>query len=520
MPDIARLTSRFRKQDLRPEPLRARPKSVEQVAAVLTDRKRFPSPVRPVGADSATTRCTKVHGGTLLDTSAMRRVLHLDRRTVTAEAGMRLRDLVRFLAEHQLELLATDEQLDRTLGGLVSSGSLVGSPAVDEPNLAASVCGIRLVTPRGRVLDFDDSKPEMMQLLRQSFGLMGVVQAITFRIRPQSRYTVRHGKMGFAELAKLVPELAGTASGVKIYLLPFRDRVFIELKETDSPARRPRASLWRMQDWLANSLLPDLVGLFHRIPGQRLRDPLIDGFSEATQVLINTRLVDAGSNAVAQTGKFRRVGDAARIRSCSWIFPAQDFPSALYSYREYCRRYYKTSGFRCNLPAVVRRLPQDQSSLLSPSFAGPAFALSLRTTLTPGWENFLIDFAGIATRFGGIPVFNQTPGFSPEHAAKAYGPRLERFRILRAQMDPQDRMLNQFFGEQLWARGAPREAAARRTGRPYQNMGLRTIRNSTTKALPVMKPHMRVSRRASFGNWSVFSGLPRARRIHFFMNGP
>ena len=139
MPDIARLTGRFKKHDLPAEPLRVRPKNSDQIVQVLRDWKRFPSPVRPLGGNSSATRCAKVHGGTELDMSAMNRVLKLDRNTVTVEAGMRLRDLVRFLADRNLELLATDEQLDRSIGGLVSSGSLSSSTAMDEANLLSLI---------------------------------------------------------------------------------------------------------------------------------------------------------------------------------------------------------------------------------------------------------------------------------------------------------------------------------------------------------------------------------------------
>ncbi len=450
MPDLARLTGRFKKLELpAPEPLRARPRTIEQIIEVLQDRKRFPSPVRAQGANSSATRCAKVHGGTALDMSAMNHMLHLDRKTVTVEAGMRLRDLVRILADRGLELLATDDQLDRSVGGIVSSSSLFSSTAMDESNLAASVCALRLVTPRGRVLDFNADKPEMLQLLRQSYGLMGIVHSVTLRVRKQTLYTVRHGKMGFAELAKLVPQLATAKAGIKIYLLPFRNRAFIELRDASMAARPPRTAIWKLGDWLANKLLPDIVHLLRRIPGRRLRDPLIDGFSQATQALVNTRLVDAGSNAMEQTGKFRRVGAAARIQQSTWAFPAREFGSALYSYREYCQRHYKIAGFRANLPAIVHRLPQDQQALLAPSFDGPAFALSIRTTVTAGWDDFLIDFAAIASRFGGIPILNQTRGFTPEQASKAYGERLSKFRTLRQQMDPQDRLLNQFFAEHI-----------------------------------------------------------------------
>ena len=449
MPDIARLTGRFKKLELPAEPRRVRPRNTEQIAEVLRDRKRFPSPVRAQGANSAATRCAKVHGGTVLDMSGMNRVLRLDRKTVTVEAGIRLRDLVRFLADHRLELLAADEQLDRSIGGIISSASLCSSTAMDEPHLAASVCGLGLVTPGGRVLDFDTGKPQMLQLLRQSYGLMGVIHEVTLRVRPYTHYKVRHGKMGFAELANLVPQLAAATAGVKIYLLPFRDRAFMELRDAGMAGARARSKAWQFGDWLSNKLLPDIVHLLRRIPGRRLRDPLIDGFSEATQALVNTRLVDAGSNSMEQTHKFRRVGSEARIQQSTWAFPAREFAGVLYSYREYCRRYYKTKSFRCDLPAVVYRLAQDSNAMLAPGFDGPVFALSLRTTVTAGWDDFLVDFAAIAARFGGAPLFNMTRGFSPEHAAKAYGVRLAKFRALRQQMDPQDRLLNQFFAEHI-----------------------------------------------------------------------
>ena len=188
---------------------------------------------------------------------------------------------------------------------------------MDEANLAACVTALGLVTPNGRELDFDTSKPEMLRLLRQSYGLMGVICWVTLRVRPQTLYTVRHGKMGFAELARLIPEMATAKAGVRIFLLPFRDRAFVELRDAGIAGAEPTSRSWQVMDWLSNKLLPDIVHLLRRLPGRRLRDPLIDGFSEATQALINPRLVDAGSNAMEQTGKFRRVGDRARIQQRS-----------------------------------------------------------------------------------------------------------------------------------------------------------------------------------------------------------
>jgi FAD/FMN-containing dehydrogenase len=87
--------------------------------------------------------------------------------------------------------------------------------------------------------------------------------------------------------------------------------------------------------------------------------------------------------------------------------------------------------------------------MLSPSHDQPMFAFKLRSTNLDGWEDFLLDFADLAVRFGGTPLFNQTRGMSAHHAHEAYGERLQRFRRLRRELDPENRCLNQFFAEYI-----------------------------------------------------------------------
>jgi len=447
MQGTASKTGRARKPTTR-APLTVRPRGVEEIVAVLTNPRRFPSPVRPVGARSGNTRCIGVQEGTICDMTAMNRVLQIRSRTVKVQAGMRLRDLARKLAAHDLELVGSYEQLDRTVGGLISSGSLSAGMPDDGAHLASTVTGVVIVTAQGQVVEYGESLPEMLDLVRQGYGLIGIVYSVTLKIRKTRSYSIRNRKVGFAELATIAPSLARTTSGVKLFLLPFRNRVYIELRESSNKDQKPGSFAWKVRDWIINKVLPDVVhsvGKF--VPVGRIRDPLIDGFSAATQMLVNTRFVDVGSNAMEQTGQFRKIGPSSRIRQCTWLYPADKFGAALYSYREFCRRHYKTTGFRCDLPSVGYRISQDRSALLSPSFDGPVFALNLRTTNSDGWDDFLFDFAKISAHFGGIPSLNQTRSFTPDQVAGAYGKRLDRFRALRRRFDPEDRLLNQFFAE-------------------------------------------------------------------------
>jgi FAD/FMN-containing dehydrogenase len=401
-----------------------------------------------VGANSGNPRCSLVQGGTLLDMSGMNELVEIRHRSVTVQAGLRLRDLVRTLAEHGLELTASFEDPDRSVGGLIASGFLACDGAEDDGGAAECLLSLRVVTPTGKRHYFDLRRPEILAKLRGSLGLVGVIYEVSLRVRRIRPYKVRSRRMTIGGLAGLVAQIAAAPGGIKIFVLPFRDRAYVEMREPAAPKSESRDRFWRVRDWLCNKFLPDCVHLLGRfIPVRGLRDPLIDGFGEATQLLTNTRLTDAASNAMEQTGKFRRIGPASRTQQCCWYFPAERFGELLYAYRDFCQRYYAQYRYRCDLPAVAYRMPRHTQSLLSPSYHGPAFALNLRSTNTRGWDDFLMDFAYVAERFGGVPVFNQTRCFTRAQADKAYGERLQKFRAMRRRVDPENRMLNQFFAE-------------------------------------------------------------------------
>jgi FAD/FMN-containing dehydrogenase len=67
----------------------------------------------------------------------------------------------------------------------------------------------------------------------------------------------------------------------------------------------------------------------------------------------------------------------------------------------------------------------------------------------PGWEDFLGAFNDRCSAWGGIPLFNQTPGLEHAHVAHAFGPRLTDFKEARRRFDPDNRMLNDYFARLL-----------------------------------------------------------------------
>ncbi len=417
-----------------------------EILQVLRDWKHYPAPVRPVGSGSSTTRCIAAAGGTQLDLSGMNRVLKVDADTVTVQPGISLPDLAETLSHEGLELIGGFDLASRTVGGAVCAAGLEASMAGDVGQFAAHAVQLKVLSPTGKKFVVSENTKNLLALLRLSYGLLGVVYEITLRVRPVQPFAVQTAKVSFKDFGKLGPKLMAASSGVKLYLLPFRDRIYFELRRPATEATPGRKFAWRLKDWAVYSALPEAArSLGVALPIRQLRYPLIDSLSEATQSLMNNALLRSGSNSVEQSGRYK-LGAKSRFTYTTWAFPAADFPTTALAFKLFCKEYYARTSFRCDMPAVSFRLNRDRSALLSPSFDGAMFTISPMSTQAEGWDEFAFDFAEFAAQQRGVPFFNQTKNAAADLVTQRFGTRLAFFNKVRRELDPDDRMLNQYFG--------------------------------------------------------------------------
>ncbi len=399
-----------------------------------------------MGFGSSTTRCLSAPGGTLVDMSNMNRVLRINDSTVTVQPGISIRELAEILEAEGLELHAGFDLASRSVGGAVCAASLEAAMGGCPSQFAAHVTGLKVVGPEGKRFSAKAGDKSLLGLLRLSYGLLGVVYEISLKVRPIQTFSVQYARVGFEDFAKLASRLTFASSSTKLYLMPFKDRVFLELRRPTNEGSPGRKLAWQLKDWACYSALPTaLRSLAKVVPIRRMRYPLSDTLSEAAQSLVSTSFVSTGSNSLEQTGRFRNPGSKRSFSYCTWAFPARDFGTVACAYRALCLEHYERTGFRCDMPAVVFRLNQDRSALLAPAFNEPMFSISSMSTEQAGWDDFIVDLADFARAHNGIPFFNQTQGATSEHAIECYGKRLAVFRNARRKLDPNDRMLNQFF---------------------------------------------------------------------------
>lgn len=191
-----------------PRPGHADRESREEVRAAIHAAREAGRPLQIVGAGK---RVAPAVGDLTLSTRGWTAVHDLDVANLTAivGSGMAVGDLDRLLAPCGLEWAADGWNPAETVGGIVA-GALPAWREAGPGPVRQQVLGVELVDGAGRALRF--GRPilknvagyDLTKLLVGSFGRLGVMTAVTLRLRPRRSLTWR-------SLASGGPALAGAA---------------------------------------------------------------------------------------------------------------------------------------------------------------------------------------------------------------------------------------------------------------------------------------------------------------------
>ena len=154
-----------------------RPTSLPELRKCLVASSPYARPFRPRGAGSASTDCTTAALGTVIDMTAFDQILNIDayNDTVIVQAGVRIGQLGRALAVHGLELAGSHDLLNRTVGGAIAGGCIGPAIANDGAYFATQVQSVKLVTADGRLLQVSQAQKNLLNAVRLSYGMLGVI---------------------------------------------------------------------------------------------------------------------------------------------------------------------------------------------------------------------------------------------------------------------------------------------------------------------------------------------------------
>lgn len=421
-------------------------KRFEDLAAVLSKSKSYPTPIRMVGADYSQTRCVGGDGGTTVDMGVLDKILEFGETTVRAQAGVRVGTLVHALAERGLELPLTPEMGQISLGAVAVTTLPQASYGAGVAQLSSCITELKLITPQGKQMIVTERERDLMRVLRSSFGLLGVVHEVVLRVRPLTPVKIDYQVLSLKEFTARFSSIVHAPGALRLHISPFNDRITVERRTLDESASLSRSGIWQIRKSVMRNVLPafgSTVGSVLAAPG--LRAVMLSGVQKALRATLDR----SARGVVMYAHEWMRDMPAeawrARHTYSLWSFPEALYPKVLAEYFAFCKSYYKEHRYRCNVVSGSSRLHQDRGSLFSASYSGPALTLEPSSAGERGWDEFLIDFNDFASGLNGTPTFNQTRALQPEHVSKAFGERVKLFRALRQRTDPLNRLRNSYF---------------------------------------------------------------------------
>ena len=432
------------------------PTTVAEIQSILRDTSRYPGPVRAMGSYHSLTPCASSDGGTIISMSGMKRILRVDRdkMTITAEAGLQFIEASRALRKQKLQFLTNIEIGNMTLGAAACCHTKDGLDGAEFGQVGSYLTHMKWVTPDGTLREASATgDPQLLRMMRASYGLCGVVYEVTFRIKPLEAIRFTYLPRQISRLTqKEVDAIIASSEGLVCWTVGRRAH-FQSRKRIDRAGllAKPFAAI-RRRLW---NHIEARVGRFidRRLPRGPIRNGALSTWFAGNKLLMTALHLLGGSRLYNpdKTIDYSRTPQSAKYAFTFWAFPRDQWLEALKGYVEFSEQHFKKTGFRCNMPLGSYFIRRDTNSILSYSHDGDVFSIDPIHAYTDkdAWDNFLKEFNEFAFKRNGIPLLNQSPFVERRHVEAAYGMRWKEFSAHVRQADPQGRMLNPFFAALL-----------------------------------------------------------------------
>jgi len=285
-------------------PLLLRPKTTEELAALVKICAETKTPIVPQGGNTGLTGASQPHADKseiIISTSRMNRVREIDTAndTLTVEPGVVLQEIQRIAAEHdRLFPLSLGAEGSCQIGGNISTNA-GGTQVLRYGNTRALVLGLEVVLPNGEIwnglrsLRKDNTGYDLKHLFIGAEGTLGIVTAAVLRLFPLPSATetawiaLRSPDKAVELLGFMKSKLGEQVSGFELLQRSVVDLVLEHIPNTEDP-------IAQRYPWY---VLTEVSG--QGAPGS-LSEPFTDALGEAAELGLIDDAAVASSSAQGQ----------------------------------------------------------------------------------------------------------------------------------------------------------------------------------------------------------------------------
>jgi FAD-linked oxidoreductase len=395
------------------------PDSEDELAAFLGSTS---GPVRPVGSGHSFTPLVPTDGHLIvIDRLAGLQQHDVQKLRATFGAGTRLGDMGAPLEEIGQGMFVLPDIDRQTLAGATATGT--HGTGIDFTCLSGYVTDLRLVTPRGEVLDISaDNHAELFNAARVSLGALGVITRMTLQNRSTYRLKARNWVQRTEEVLESFDASAAGHRHFEMFPLTHSDYALtLAIDETDEPINNPPPSpeedaafTQAMQGWMQ---VP---------PGERR--PLVNAMAEQIEP---SERVDVSYRILSNVRN-------TRFNEMEYSVPLDAGAACL---REVLATI-RDKQIDVVFPLEYRYVRRDDTWLGMSSGDEDHAAISIHRIATHDYRPYFDLIEPIFWKYGGRPHWGKVHSLDAKALAKLY-PHFRDFQALREQLDPAGRMLNE-----------------------------------------------------------------------------
>jgi hypothetical protein len=374
--------------------------------------------------------------------------------TFTAQAGMQILDAAKALRARKLQMMLNIEIGNMTLGSAACCHSKDALDGIEFGQVSSYVTQMKWVTPAGDLAEASEAdNPDLLHLMRSSYGLCGIVYEVTMRIKPIEALHFTYLPRPADQLTQAeVDNFLDTSEGLICWTVE-RTAIFQQRSRIADPGilssllADVRRLLWSYEGAHTGQLIDRFIA------DPALRNALQQGDFDAAKLLYGALHLAGGITLLAPDKiiDYHSTPADAKYAFTFWAFPRSQWLNTYLAYLDFADQYFKDTGFRCNMPLGSYHIRRDASSLLSYTQDEEVFSIDPihAPTDLAAWQAFLQAFNEFAAQRNGFPLLNQSPFVTQQQVQAAYGQRWLQFSTAVRSADPSGRMLNPYFSALL-----------------------------------------------------------------------
>jgi L-galactono-1,4-lactone dehydrogenase len=203
------------------------PESIEDVERIVKDCHKRGQSLRPIGS-SLSPNGIALNGNGMISMANMDNVLKIDteKKTITVEAGIPVREVIEALRPHNLTLPNLASIAEQQMGGFTqigAHGTGMAVAPVDE-----YVTKLKIVTPgRGTIELSKEKDGRLFELARVGLGLLGVIVEITMECIPAHLLIEHTFVLTRKETISRKDQLLKEHKHTRFMLIPYTDAVIV-----------------------------------------------------------------------------------------------------------------------------------------------------------------------------------------------------------------------------------------------------------------------------------------------------